>query len=139
VYLAAGYSAKAENVKSLIPEQGIERFIVERFDIRSIRSSLNPRRGTEQSHFADVGLRAPAISPGRIIFETPDWTYVVEVLKVGDLNNDGLTDIAICFSEQSHAGTYRARSPYLLTRYSNEGPLIAIAFQVYDKRCEKTP
>jgi hypothetical protein len=64
----------------------------------------------------------------------------IRVLSRGDLNDDGLEDVMICFADETMGdGTYRSRNAYKLTRYSADTPLIAIAAEASSDDCEPDP
>lgn len=79
-------------------------------------------------YFRDLGLIPTGISEGRIVFDTGDWFYCVEVVERRDVNNDGIEDILIRFIDDSTHGTYMTDHIYTLTCYSEGSDLIALAF-----------
>ncbi len=123
-----GDSQRPEELVSFIPSDGLELFIVERLDIASFRNSLGPARSPGMRYFRDLGLIPTGISEGRIVFDTGDWFYCVEVVERGDVNNDGIEDILIRFIDDSTQGTYMTEHIYTLTCYSEGSDLIALAF-----------
>jgi len=142
MFIAATGNAYAKHgLVSYLPKTDLERFIVNNFDIASIRSSLGPRRQPGQFHFSDLGIRPTAISAEKIHLESDGWHYDITVLQRGDLNGDGIEDVAVCFVDDGHGagGTYFSVQPLLLTRYSKNGPLIAISYEPDDKRCQAKP
>jgi hypothetical protein len=127
----AGEPADSQNpadLVSYIPSDGLEFFIVDRLDITSFRNSLGPARSPGMRYFRDLGLIPTEISEGRIVFDTGDWYYSVEVVERRDVNQDGIEDILIRFTDDSTFGTYLTHFMYTLTCYSEGSDLIAIAF-----------
>ncbi len=123
---------------SYLPAVDIERFIVEKLDLSTFRNSLGPRRGPGMRVFAHFGLRPQTWSNGLIEFKEEGWYYRVRVLGHGDFNRDGIEDVAVCFTDQSLVGTYRTEMPLLLTRFSDDGWLIAIAYEIDADTCRKS-
>jgi len=113
---------------SFIPSDGLEQFIVDRLDIASFRNSLGPARSPGMRYFRDLGLVPTEISEGRIVFDTADWFYCVDVVERRDVNQDGIEDILIRFTDDSTFGTYLSHHMYTLTCYSEDSDLVAIAF-----------
>ena len=121
--------------KSFLPKKNIEQFIVDNFDLSTIRSSFGPRRLPGQRTFKDLGETSPVIGKGTIEFNSDDWSYSIKILGRKDYNRDGLEDVAVCFVERSRKGSYAASAPLLLTRYGPHDLLIAIAYQIEDQSC----
>ncbi len=123
---------------SYLPATNIETFIVEKLDLSTFRNSFGPRRQPGMRLFSDFGLQPKTQANGAIEFQDADWYYKVTVLGRGDYNRDGVEDLIICFTDQSLRGTYRTESPLLVTRYSLDGLLIAIAYNVDHERCGRS-
>jgi hypothetical protein len=128
-------------LKSFMPTRNIAAFVVDNFDLSTIRSSFGPRRPRgERAFFADFGMKPSELTETRAVFDYPfDWYYEIEVLAVADVNQDGFMDLAICFTDDSSQGTYLTVDPYLLTRFSYDMPLIALAYQPSDESCPRHP
>ena len=127
----AGEPADSQHPAELIshiPSDGLEQFIVDRLDIASFRNSLGPARSPGMRYFRDLGLFPTGMSEGRIVFDTGDWFYCVEVVERRDVNHDGIEDILIRFTDDSTFGTYLIYYMYTLTCYSEGSDLVAIAF-----------
>lgn len=124
---SAGSQHPAE-LLSCIPSTAVEQFIVDRLDLASFRNSLGPARSPGMRHFADFGLVPTEISEGRIVFDTGDWFYCVEVVERRDVNQDGIEDILIRFTDDSTFGTYLTSYMYTLACFSEGSDLVAIAF-----------
>jgi hypothetical protein len=134
LFMGLGFQAHAET-QSFLPKDNLTAFVVEAFDLTTIRSSFGPRRlSGRANHFGDFGLK-PAISGNTAVFDTPDWYYSVDILHRGDENGDGLEDVVICFTDKAKGGSYATVTPYLLTRYDAKGPLIALAYKPDTKAC----
>ena len=120
--------ASDHEIISYMPSEGIEEFIVDRLDLTTFRNSLGPARGPGMRYFSHMGLTPTEISEGRIVFETESWYYCIELVERGDVNHDGIEDLQICFTDDSIYGTYLTQYIYLLTCFSDESDLIAIAY-----------
>lgn len=126
----AGLEVPANKILSHLPSKDIEKFVVEKLDLSTFRNSFGPRREPGMRTFADFGLGPTTASNGIIEFKEDDWNYTVKILGRRDYNNDGIEDLAIRFTDRSLVGSYRTESQLLLTRYSNDGKLIAIAYEL---------
>lgn len=126
----AGLEVPANEILSYLPSKDVEKFVVEQLDLSTFRNSFGPRREPGMRSFADFGLRPKTASNGIIEFKEVDWNYTVTILGRRDYNNDGIEDLAIRFTDRSLVGSYQTESQLLLTRYSNEGKLIAIAYEL---------
>ena len=124
---------------SYIPFEGLEQFIVERLDLTTFRNSLGPLRSAGMRHFSDMGLIPTEISEGRIVFETEFWYYCLEVLERRDVNGDGIEDLLIRFTDDSIEGTYLTVYVYLMTCFSEDSDLIAIAYGPSGYNSERDP
>jgi hypothetical protein len=134
---AVPFAWAAGELVSFLPAAGLARFIAEDWDIRTISSSLNPRRTQQQSHFTDLGLSLSEATDSHVVLEDPDETYVIEVLKRGDANRDGIEDVIVCFSESAKGGgTLAGSHAFLLQKYSKTTSLVALAFTVRDPQCQ---
>ncbi|HEY5237977.1 MAG TPA: hypothetical protein VIJ62_06305 [Rhizomicrobium sp.] len=126
-------------LKSFIPKDNLGQFIVNNFDIRTIRSSIEPDRiAPGKPTFASLGMHPKSITNDSIHFEFNGWVYDIQILNRGDMNKDGIEDIAICFVDDGSGagGTYYTKTPLLLTRYSNDTPLVAIAYKPVVTSCQ---
>lgn len=120
---------------TFLPAAGLAKFIVAEWDVRTMSSSLNPRRTTQQSHFSDVGLSVSEATDDRVVLDGADDTFVIQVLKRGDANNDGIEDVVVCLSESAKVGTLRSSHAFVLQKYSKTTPLVALAYTVRDNQC----
>ena len=127
---SAGLEQQASKVSSYLPSKEIEKFVVEKLDLSTFRNSFGPRREPGMRSFADFGLRPTSVSKDSVEFKEADWTYTVKILGRRDYNNDGIEDLAIRFSDRSLTGSYQSESQLLLTRFSNDSRLIAIAYEL---------
>lgn len=140
-FASCAATAQAAPVTSYLPQADLSRFIAEKFDIASIRSSLGPQRQPGQHHFSDLGITIMSATDADVTLKSKGWVYAFTILRVGDYNGDGIKDVAVCFTDDGRGagGSYFSREPYLLTRYSANGPLIAIAYTMEDDRCRRVP
>ena len=137
--VAVGAGAAPAAPESFLPQENLERFIVDNLDLSTLRSSLGPRRGPGQRTFKDLGETSPLIGPGTIEFKSDAWLYRVEIIGRGDYNKDGLEDVAVCFVDRALKGSYTSVQPLLLTRFGPDGRLVAIAYRIEDESCPATP
>ena len=114
---------------SFIPKKNIEKFIVDKLDLSIFRNSFGPARYPGMRFFKDFGMEPSKIQDGVIKFEESDWYYEIKILKRGDVNRDGVEDVVIQFTDDALLGSYLTSNTYLLTRYSKDGNLIAIAYE----------
>lgn len=126
--LSSGSNRLDNRIVSYIPSEGVEQFIVERLDLTTFRNSLGPARSAGMRYFSDMGLVPTEISEGRIVFETESWYYGLEVVGRRDVNNDGIQDLLIRFTDDSIDGTYLTVYVYLMTCLSEDSDLIALAY-----------
>lgn len=124
---------------AFIPAEGMERVIADHFDVTTVRSSLGPKRVPGQRTFADLGIALTLAKSGKIEFDTEDWFYGITVLERADKNGDGLMDVVVCFVDKAKTGSYSTSAPYLLTRYDDDGPIIALAFTSENPACPRSP
>lgn len=129
--IAISLYAKSESYfHSYLPKENIEEFIVSKLDLSSFRNSFGPRRDPGMIHFKDFGERPTKISKNRIIFDSKDWYYQIDIVDIKDVNRDGLEDIIIDFYDKAKRGSYNTLERLLLSRYGKQGNLIAIRYDV---------
>ena len=80
-------------------------------------------------HFADLGMKPTMVAEGKVEFDSEDWFYAIAVLERADKNGDGIEDIVVQIDDRAKKGTYSTSNKLLLTRFSDSGDLIAIAFE----------
>jgi hypothetical protein len=114
---------------SFIPNQDLEKFIIQRLDLSTFRNSLGPRRESNMRFFSDFGIKATKISNGYIEFDSSDWVYAIEIIRKKDENSDGIEDLVISFFDKSKTGTYDTNTWLLVTRFSEDGNLIALSYE----------
>jgi hypothetical protein len=101
---------------------------------------VGPRLEPDKHTFATLGLKVRKMTASAIDLEDNLAHISIRVLSRGDENSDGLEDVSVCFSDETVGdGNYRTRTPYLLTRYSADTPLIAIAMEILPDDCEPYP
>ncbi|MGC6456199.1 MAG: hypothetical protein ACON39_02540 [Coraliomargaritaceae bacterium] len=118
---------------SYLPSSSLEWFVYEQLDLASFRNSLGPSREKAMRHFSDFGIFPTTIRKNYLEMETEDWFYGITILERRDRNGDGIEDLLVDFVDAAKMGTYRSSHRYLLTRYSDEGQLLAIAFEMVDR------
>jgi len=129
-------AADKENLKSFIDTNNTMIFVLDNFDLTSIRSSFGPRRISGRANFfKDFNTSMKLINPKEAVYDSDIWYYSLTILDTRDYNDDGIIDIGVCFIDKANEGSYFSITPYILTRYNKEMPLIAISFELYDERC----
>ncbi|UHQ54962.1 MULTISPECIES: hypothetical protein [Microbulbifer] len=113
-----------------LPSDNLGRYIYEKLDLSTFRNSFGPRRSEDDRLFSDLGLKPTEIKDDAFTIETDSWRYQVSIVRVKDINRDGIKDVEICFKEQSKTGTYNAQSPLLITQFSESGNLVALGYKV---------
>ena len=116
--------------RSYLPKTELPKYIFEKLDITTFRSSLGPLRTIGQRHIGELGLTATKQAKNLLAIETEDWLYEFEIIRVADINGDGLVDIEVCFRDKAKMASYNTQEPLLLSQFEKDGPLIAINFQV---------
>lgn len=122
--------AAAADVTSNFPDRGVAQFLVANFDLASIRSSFGPRRTLVQRTFASLGQVPTKVTADEVEFDGANWFYSLKVLRRGDLNNDGIEDLEVCFVDKAKGATYDSQQVLLVTRYSDSSLAVALRFEV---------
>lgn len=113
----------------LIPRERQGWFLVERLDLTTFRSSLGPSRSKGMRHFSDLGMKPTKVGDKLVEFDSDDWLLRLTILERADKNGDGIEDLVVQVDDQAKKGSYNQSSKLLLTRFSDRGDLIAIAFE----------
>jgi hypothetical protein len=119
------------------PSMNLERFVADQLDVRTL-GIASPRAGERKPgpvHFSDLGMRPATITAGQVTFERPHLDYVLQILSSGDYNKDGIEDLMICFTQKSKRGAVQTARPYVLTRTTKTGAVLAVAYPLGDKLC----
>lgn len=130
-------TVQAAPLVSHFPDQDLGRFLAEKFDLASIRSSLGPRRTPALRTFADFGMRPSKATEDALVFDTPGtWFYELKIVGRRDVNGDGIEDLEVCFVDRaSNGGSYDSSQGLLLTRYSADAYVVALGFRPNDGVC----
>ncbi len=115
---------------SFFPQRELGKFLAENFDLASVRSSFGPRRTPDLRTFADFGLSPTRSGDDVLEFDGERWFYQLRVLRRGDLNNDGIEDLEVCFTDRAKGGSYDTRKAFLVSRYSDETYAVALNYEV---------
>lgn len=122
---------QAAPLTSYFPTTGVGEFLAENFDLASIRSSFGPRRLPGLRTFADFRMVPTKATDHILEFERPDWMYRLVVVERGDINRDGIEDLAVCFTDKALGGpTYYSQDGLLITRYSANTYAVALSYSV---------
>ena len=135
--LALMSAVQAAPLASHFPASDLGRFLAEKFDLASIRSSFGPRRSPALRTFADFGMKPSRATEDALVFETPGhWYYELKIVARRDVNNDGIEDLEVCFTERAlNGGSYHTSKGLLLTRYSADGYALALNYSLNDDVC----
>lgn len=130
----AAYAAPAS---SYFPSKEVGRFLADKFDLASIRSSLAQRRTATKRTFSDLGLRPAKATDDVLVIDNPgDWRYELRIAGRGDVNGDGIEDLEVCFIDRAqNGGTYNNTQGLLLTRYSADAYAVALSFSPREDVC----
>ena len=132
-------AAEAAPLVSHFPKKDLGLFLADKFDLASIRSSFGPRRNPALRTFADFGMKPSKATEDVLIFNTPDdWTYELKIVARRDVNNDGIEDLEVCFTDRAlNGGSYDASKGLLITRYSAEAYAVALSYSLGDGACQE--
>lgn len=130
-------ATRAGPVVSYFPKSGLGLFLVEKFDLATIRSSFGPRRAAAQRTFSDFGMKPSSATEDALVFDSPgDWLYELRIVGRGDINGDGIEDLEVCYLERAlNGGSYNAAMGLLITKYSTSGYAVALNFSLEDGLC----
>jgi hypothetical protein len=124
---------------SYFPKKDLSRFLAEKFDLASIRSSLGPRRSPGMRiTFAGFGMQPTSVTDDAVAFESPDdWLYELKIVGRRDVNGDGIEDLEVCFIDRAlNGGTYNTSQGLLITRYSADDYAVALNYSLGEGVCE---
>lgn len=113
------------------PANGIGQFLVEQFDLASIRSSFGPRRSPALRTFADFQLIPTKATDSVLEFESANRFYRLRIAGRRDVNGDGIEDLEVCFTDEARGGAnYYSQQSLLITRYSPHEYAVALNYSV---------
>ena len=130
VSASAAAAARVATPVSFFPQRDLGKFLAENFDLASLRSSFGPRRTADKRTFADFGLVATRSGDDILEFDDERWFYQLRVLRRADINNDGVEDLEVCFTDRAKGGAIDTRKALLISRYSDETYAVALNFEV---------
>lgn len=132
-------AARAASPVSFFPEKDLGKFLADKFDLATVRSSLGPRRSLGLRSFADFGMKPSKATETILVFDTPGgWFYELKILGRGDVNKDGIEDLQICFTDRAqNGGTYHTSKGLLVTRYADDAYAVALSFGLDHEACEE--
>lgn len=136
VMVIAG-SLHAAPMASHFPATDLGQFLAQTFDLASIRSSFGPRRTPALRTFADFGMTPSRVTERLLEFDVPGhWYYALEITGRRDVNNDGIEDLEVCFTDGAqNGGTYRDRKALVITRYAPDAYALALHFDPDERVC----
>ncbi|RSZ60257.1 hypothetical protein HF313_20900 [Massilia atriviolacea] len=119
----------ARPVTSFFPQLDLGRFLADNFDLASVRSSLAPRRTPDLRTFADFGMLPTNSGDDGVTFDGERWLYQLRVVRRADINNDGIEDLEVCFTDRAKGASYDASQSLLVSRYSDETYAVALRYE----------
>lgn len=122
-----GRLAPSVAVEPLAGDGQLGEALARRLDLRSFPSSLGPRLDAERHTLAALfEARDLKIEAHRVeVASDAEGTYSLEVVLVGDLDQSGVADWLVWFSDEAAGGNYRAYATLLVTDVAREGALQA--------------
>jgi hypothetical protein len=131
-------TVQAAPLVSYFPTKDVGRFLAEKFDLASIRSSFGGRRSPAKRTFADFGMTPSKATEDVVEFDSPgDWLYELKIVGRRDVNGDGIEDLEVCFIDRVlNGGTYNASKGLLITRYSADSYALALSFSLENGVCQ---
>lgn len=137
IVTASMTAVQAAPLTNHFPEKDLGRFLAEKFDLASIRSSLGPRRSTALRTFADFGMKPSEATERAVVFDVPGhWFYALKVVGRRDVNHDGIEDLEVCFTDRAlNGGSYDTSTGLLITRYASDAYAVALSYRLDDDVC----
>jgi len=137
--LAFAGTVRAAPSVSYFPKKELGLFLASHFDLASIRSSFGPRRTAALRTFADFGMKPSIATEDALVFNRPgEWLYELTILSRKDVNQDGIEDLEVCFTDRAlNGGSYNTSQGLLITRYAAQGYAVALSFSLNDGVCEQ--
>jgi hypothetical protein len=99
--------------------------LANRLDLRSFPSSLGPMVDEERHTLSHVLEGQVRIEDQSAVVQTPDLSFSLTIVLVGDLDHNGSSDWIVWLSDEVPAGTYRGYETLLIKDVTAEGPLRA--------------
>ena len=115
-------------VKPLTEGGSYGEALATRLDLRSFGSSLGPQ--LEDDRYILTSLFDPSqldIKSHGVAVGTSDWSYVLRVVLVGDIDRDGSVDWVVWLDDEARQGSYRAYQTLIIRGASGAGLLRASA------------
>jgi hypothetical protein len=136
-FIMLSCQVQAMTTESYFPSKDLGRLLSEKLDLATIQCSLGPRRTPAKRTFANLGMKPTQVTDDAVVFSIPgDWVYELRVVARGDFNNDGIEDLKVCFVDHAlNGGNYDAAQGLLLTRYSDDGYVVALSYSLKDGLC----
>lgn len=130
-------TVQAAPLTSHFPDKDLGRFLAEKFDLASIRSSFGPRRSPALRTFADFGMKPSEATDLAVVFDhTGHWFYELKVMGRRDVNDDGIEDLEVCFTDRAqNGGSYHTSKGLLVTRYASDAYAVALNYPLDDGIC----
>jgi hypothetical protein len=125
IHLSATNTNKAKK-----NHEKILKDIYNKLNLSTFRNSLYMQRTAKDKYFSNLNLTISQIKKNSMVIDTDDWAYTISIIAIKDVNKDGITDIAICFTDKAKSSTYHSQEPLLITKYSKQSDYIALKFEI---------
>jgi hypothetical protein len=129
VHAAPKVKQAPRQLTSFFPQLELGRFLADNFDLASVRSSLAARRTPELRTFADFGMLPTNSGDDVVTFDGERWLYQLRVVRRADINNDGIEDLEVCFTDRAKGASYDSSQSLLVSRYSDETYAVALRYE----------
>ncbi|MDQ1920606.1 hypothetical protein [Massilia pseudoviolaceinigra] len=126
--LHAAPKPSSKPVASFFPQLELGRFLADNFDLASVRSSLGSRRTPELRTFTDFGMVPTRSGDDVVAFDGERWFYQLRVVRRADINNDGIEDLEVCFTDRAKGASVDSSQSLLISRFSDETYAVALHY-----------
>lgn len=123
-------SASAETLRGFFPAHDLPKYVAEHWDLGSFDSSLNNAVAPNRRTFASAGLTVTALTADAVTLESNKLRVTVTVYH-RNIHDTGLDEISVCYREQIKGKRGETAVSFLLTQFSADTPVIALAMPAY--------
>ncbi len=100
---------------SVIPyDMKLSDVLANKLDLRSFPSSLRPRLDDTNYTLEKIAGNKLVIKDNKVVYETEDWFYGVELIAISDVNSNQKDDWILWFIDESKVGNYRGYQTLVL-------------------------
>lgn len=104
------------------PMRKVGQELADRLDLRQIRTSLGPRLDDRAHTLATLG-DALQTTDIRASLTLADWTFVLSLAAVADVDGDGRSDWIVSLADEARTGSYRDYGVLVVLDPERPGPL----------------